>query len=48
MLSSLLTSGGEYYRIRIGNYRMGINLENESVVFIRFLHRREIYSYFLF
>ena len=43
-----LTSGGKYYRIRIGDYRMGIKLENEIVVFIRFLHRREIYRYFPF
>ncbi|BBO17005.1 plasmid stabilization protein [Candidatus Brocadia pituitae] len=43
-----LTSDGKYYRIRIGDYRMGIKLENEVVVFIRFLHRREIYRYFPF
>ncbi|KAA0226673.1 type II toxin-antitoxin system RelE/ParE family toxin [candidate division KSB1 bacterium] len=39
--------GGEnYYRIRIGNYRIGLKLENETVVFVRFLHRKEIYRYF--
>jgi mRNA interferase RelE/StbE len=41
-----LTSSGKYYRIRIGDYRMGIKLENEIVVFVRFLHRKEIYRYF--
>jgi mRNA interferase RelE/StbE len=43
-----LTSGGKYYRIRIGDYRIGIKLENEILVFVRFLHRREIYRYFPF
>ena len=43
-----LTSSGKYYRIRIGDYRMGIKLENEIVVFVRFLHRKEIYRYFPF
>ncbi|MEK6765948.1 MAG: type II toxin-antitoxin system mRNA interferase toxin, RelE/StbE family [Planctomycetota bacterium] len=43
-----LTSGRKYYRIRISDYRMGIKLENEIVVFVRFLHRREIYRSFPF
>ncbi len=43
-----LTSGKKYYRIRIGEYRMGIKLENGVIVFVRFLHRREIYRYFPF
>ena len=43
-----LTSGGKYFRIKIGNYRMGIKLENDVVVFVRFLHRRDIYRYFPF
>ena len=43
-----LTSGGKYYRIRIGDYRIGIKLESEVLVFVRFLHRREIYRYFPF
>ncbi len=43
-----LTSGGKYYRIRIGDYRIGIKLENETVVLVRCLHRRDIYKYFPF
>ena len=35
-----------YYRIRVGNYRLGIKIEQERVTFMRFLHRREIYRYF--
>ena len=47
-LQSLKQMKGEkkYYRIRIGEYRVGLHLENDAVTFIRFLHRKEIYRYF--
>ncbi len=35
-----------YYRIRVGDYRIGIKLENDQVIFVRFLHRKEMYRYF--
>ena len=38
--------GTHYYRIRLGNYRMGITIIENQVTFIRFLHRKEIYKYF--
>jgi mRNA interferase RelE/StbE len=41
-----LSSDGPYYRIRIGEYRMGIAIEGDTVSIVRFLHRREIYRYF--
>ena len=41
-----LKGGDRYYRIRIGDYRIGLILENETVVFVRFLHRKDIYRYF--
>ncbi|MBC8231684.1 type II toxin-antitoxin system RelE/ParE family toxin [bacterium] len=34
------------YRIRIGNYRIGIEVYGESVEVMRVLHRREFYRYF--
>ncbi len=34
------------YRVRIGDYRLGMIMEGDSVVFVRFLHRKEIYRYF--
>jgi mRNA interferase RelE/StbE len=34
------------YRIRIGDYRIGFTLENETLTFTRVLHRKEIYRYF--
>ena len=41
-----LKGGGNYFRLRIGDYRLGIALENDIVVFVRFLNRRDIYKYF--
>jgi mRNA interferase RelE/StbE len=35
-----------HYRIRIGDYRMGIIIKSNVVYFERFLHRSEIYKYF--
>ena len=37
---------GSYYRIRLGDYRVGLAVEENAIVFIRLLHRREIYRYF--
>jgi mRNA interferase RelE/StbE len=41
-----LKSESIYYRIRIGDYRLGFKLENNKIVLIRFLHRKEMYRYF--
>ena len=41
-----LQGEGDFYRIRVGDYRIGIILESETVVFVRCLNRREIYRYF--
>ncbi len=41
-----LESSGKYYRIRLGEYRLGFVFENGAVTFVRFLHRKEIYRYF--
>lgn len=35
-----------FYRIRIGQYRVGIVLEAGVVDFVRFLHRKDVYRYF--
>ncbi len=34
------------YRIRIGDYRIGVFIENEIVEFARVAHRKEIYRIF--
>jgi mRNA interferase RelE/StbE len=35
-----------YYRVRVGDYRLGLMVVNEEIIFVRALHRREIYRYF--
>ena len=35
-----------HYRIRIGDYRAGVVIKNEEVVFERLLHRKDIYKYY--
>ena len=35
------------YRICIGNYRLGIEVNGDLIELMRVLHRREFYSYFL-
>jgi mRNA interferase RelE/StbE len=41
-----LSGSDTYYRIRLGDYRVGLKIENETVCFVRFLHRKDIYRYF--
>jgi mRNA-degrading endonuclease RelE of RelBE toxin-antitoxin system len=36
----------ERYRIRVGDYRIGIVFEGNSIEVMRVLHRREFYRYF--
>jgi mRNA interferase RelE/StbE len=41
-----LKAGGDYYRVRVGDYRIGF-MESEGVItFVRVLHRKQIYRYF--
>ena len=41
-----MTGGGSYYRVRIGDYRLGITVQGNMVTMLRFLHRRDIYRFF--
>ncbi|MEH2232983.1 MAG: type II toxin-antitoxin system RelE/ParE family toxin [Nostoc sp.] len=34
------------YRIRVGDYRIGLIFDGETVLFQRVLHRKDIYRYF--
>lgn len=36
----------QYYRIRIGNYRIGIKIETDTVIFVDIDHRGNIYRIF--
>jgi mRNA interferase RelE/StbE len=35
-----------FYRIRLGDYRIGLEIVDAEVVFVRALHRKDIYRYF--
>jgi len=41
-----LRGGDCYYRIRVGDYRVGLLVEGDIVTFVRFLHRKDVYRYF--
>ncbi len=41
-----LSGAGNAYRIRIGEYRIGLTIEGDAVEFVRFLHRRDLYRFF--
>jgi mRNA interferase RelE/StbE len=41
-----LRGGERYYRIRLGDYRLGLILEGDTVIFVRLLHRKDVYRYF--
>ena len=36
----------DYYRIRIGNYRIGLKLESDVIIFVVFEDRKDIYKNF--
>ena len=35
-----------FYRIRLGDYRIGIEVIENAIIFARFLHRKDIYKSF--
>ncbi|MBS4066119.1 MAG: type II toxin-antitoxin system RelE/ParE family toxin [Chitinophagaceae bacterium] len=35
-----------FYRIRMGDYRIGIKIETHTVTFAAFAHRKDIYKHF--
>ncbi len=41
-----LVGGANRYRIRIGDYRIGIEINGDTLELSRVLHRREFYRYF--
>jgi len=36
----------DFYRIRYSDYRIGIIVRHDKVVFLRVLHRKDVYKYF--
>ena len=45
-VEGLKSQGGRSYRIKVGAYRLGIALDGDTVVLVRFMHRRDIYRNF--
>ena len=41
-----LQGSDNHYRIRIGDYRMGIKEKDDTLILMRFLHRKDIYRNF--
>ena len=41
-----LKGGGNYFRVRVGDYRIGVALDGDAVVFVRFFNRKDIYKHF--
>ena len=41
-----LTGYKDYYRIRIGSYRIGVKIVNNTIIFSVFEHRKDIYKRF--
>jgi mRNA interferase RelE/StbE len=41
-----LTRETAYYRLRLGDYRLGLIIEGDTATFVRILHRKDIYRYF--
>ena len=41
-----LKAAKSYFRLKLGDYRIGVALENNTLVFVRFLDRKDIYKYF--
>ena len=37
---------GNFYRIRVGSYRIGLKLEQDTIFLLRCLDRKDIYKYF--
>jgi mRNA interferase RelE/StbE len=41
-----MQGGGDYYRLRVGEYRLGISMLDNVAVFVRCLNRKDIYKRF--
>ena len=35
-----------YFRLKIGVYRLGCALDGDALIFVRLLHRKDIYKFF--
>ncbi|MCF8371992.1 MAG: hypothetical protein K9H64_10240 [Bacteroidales bacterium] len=43
---SKMTGHKEFFKIRVGSFRLGFELAGVTIILRRFLHRKDIYKYF--
>ena len=41
-----LIGGKNFWRVKIGDYRIGLEIEGNTLIFVRILPKRDIYKYF--
>ena len=41
-----MKSNERYWRIKIGEYRLGLEKDGDKIILVRILHRKDIYRYF--
>lgn len=41
-----MRSNPSFWRIKIGDYRIGLEKEKDEIIFVRILHKKDIYKYF--
>ena len=41
-----LSGSSAVFRIRVGEYRIGVAIDGDTVDFVRVLHRRDVYRFF--
>ena len=40
-----LQSSGNFFRVKIGNFRLGFSYSENTIIFKRFLRRKDMYKY---
>jgi len=41
-----MKGAADHFRIRIGDYRLGFKVEDDPVLLMRFMHRKDLYRFF--
>jgi len=41
-----MKGAADHFRIRIGDYRLGFKVEDDTVLLMRFMHRKDLYRFF--
>jgi mRNA interferase RelE/StbE len=41
-----LKTEGNFFSIRLGNFRLGLKLEQETIILLRIMDRKDIYKFF--